>query len=121
MANWRYLIAVLATGIVGAASAADLPNDVYHCTLSTFYLGAIEIEGSVYRGPAFDGNYDGDYPFQLTSDGVIIWGGPLGGVDSDGNVVVSTTLKDAGGGRFGFDIIIQNDRGNFQTISCGPE
>ena len=55
MANWRYVLPAVVACLAGAANAAELPDGVYHCTLSSFYLGAIDVEGSVYRGPAFDG------------------------------------------------------------------
>ena len=100
--------------------AADLADGAYVCTLSSYMIGVIEVDGNVYRGPAFDGNYEGDYAFEVV-DNVILWGGPLGGLSSGGNRIVSTVLKNAGGGRVGFDITIQNERGNFQTISCSPE
>jgi hypothetical protein len=103
------------------ASATQLADGRYRCVISSFHLGDIEIEGSTYRGPAFDGQFEGDYQFEVTDGNTINWGGPLGGISSDGNTVVSTVLKDAGGGTVGFDITIQNARGNFQTISCYPE
>jgi hypothetical protein len=106
---------------VGPAASAELPDGRYGCWISSMMLGQIEIEGGVYRGPAFDGKYEGDYPFALTEAGTINWGGPLGGMSSDGNTVVSTVLKDAGDGKIGFDITIQNNRGNFQTVSCAPD
>jgi hypothetical protein len=102
------------------AAGAELPDGVYYCSISMMHLGDIEISGDSYRGPAFDGKYTAEYPFEVTDAGTINWGGPLGGISSDGNTVVSTTLKNAGGGKIGFDIVIQNSRGNFQTVSCAP-
>jgi len=110
--------AVLATA--GSALPVELPDGLYGCWISSMMLGQIEIDGEVYRGPAFDQKFEGDYPFEVTDQGTINWGGPLGGISSDGNTVVSTVIKDAGGGRLGFDITIKNSRGNFQTISCAP-
>ena len=121
MTTLRYLAAAaLVAVLAGKASAAELADGVYNCYISSMMLGQIEIDGAVYRGPAFDQNWEGDYPFQVTAAGTIDWGGPLGGISAAGKVV-STVLKDAGGGTVGFDIMIQNDRGNFQTISCSPE
>ncbi|QDZ02740.1 hypothetical protein FQ775_21515 [Nitratireductor mangrovi] len=116
-------ICVAAAGvaaIVLPAYSAELSDGAYVCTLSSYMIGVIEIDGDVYRGPAFDGEYEGDYPFTV-ADNVILWQGPLGGLSSGGNRVVSTVLKKAVGGSIGFDITIQNERGNFQTISCSPE
>ena len=121
MTTLRYLAAAaLVAVLAGKASAAALADGVYNCYISSMMLGQIEIDGGVYRGPAFDGNFQGDYPCEVIGD-TVNWGGPLGGITSDGNTVVSTVLKDAGGGNVGFDIMIRNARGNFQTISCSPE
>lgn len=103
------------------ASAVELPDGNYECWLSNMMLGVIQIDGDTYRGPALDDNYEGDHTFELTEAGTINWKGPLGGMSTGGNTVTSTVLKDAGGGRVGFDIQIQNARGNFQTISCSPQ
>ena len=107
--------------LAGQAHAVELAQGTYRCTLSPYHLGDIEIGAGTYQGPASDGNYEGAYPFEVTESGTINWGGPLGGISSDGNTVVATVLKDAGGGKVGFDIQIQNARGNFQTVSCSPE
>ncbi|MDB5523038.1 MAG: hypothetical protein JWM58_801 [Rhizobium sp.] len=125
MTTLRYLPKYLACAAVifgaGNVYAAELPDGLYDCSISSFRLGQIEISQGVYRGPAHDRNFEGDYPFEVTESGTINWGGPLGGISTGGNKVVSTEIKDAGGGRVGFDIMIQNERGNFQTISCSPE
>lgn len=119
------VVAASAMGLLialsASASAVELPDGNYECWLSNMMLGVIQIEGDTYRGPAFDGNYEGDHTFELTDAGTINWGGPLGGMSTGGNTVTSTVLKDAGGGRVGFDVQIQNARGNFQTISCSPQ
>lgn len=114
-----YAVAFAAAFVVEAA-AVELADGVYGCTLSEFYMGDILIEDGLFRGPAFDGNFEEAYPIEVTDAGTINWGGPLGGLSSDGNTVVSTVLKNALDSKIGFDITIQNWRGNFQTISCSP-
>lgn len=101
------------------ARALELAEGDYQCTISRAYLGDIRIAGSTYSGPAYDEAFGESYPFTLSDDGVILWGGPLGGISEAGKIV-STVLKNAGGGQIGFDVTIQNDSGNFQTISCAP-
>lgn len=98
-----------------AAQAAELGGR-YTCWIGgmSMNLGTIEIDGTTYRGPAHDNEWEGDYTFE-TDGQVINWGGPLGGITLAGQVV-STVLT-----REGFDITIQNERGNFQTISCMAE
>jgi hypothetical protein len=118
----KIILASAAIGLAAApAFAANLPNGTYVCMLGDANLGSIEIADSIYRGPAYDGHYEGDYAYEVTDQGTINWGGPLGGISSDGNQVASTVVTDIGGGRYGFDITIQNSGGNFQTISCQPE
>lgn len=110
--------AVLSPALPGLA-AEGLPDGEYACMIGSAMLGQIRIAGDVYAGPAYDGAYEAEYPFTL-ENGVILWGGPLGGISEAGEVV-STVIGNAGGGQVGFDITIKNDRGNFQTISCVPE
>lgn len=104
----------------GHAAAADIEDGSFTCYLGNMVLGQIELDAGMFRGPAFDGKFEGAYPFEVTASGTINWGGPLGGLSSGGNTVVSTVLKKAGD-QVGFDITIQNSRGNFQTISCEPD
>lgn len=104
----------------GQAAAVELADGLYGCTLSSYFLGDILIEGGTFRGPAFDGEFGDAYPFEITEGNTINWGGPLGGLSADGNQIVSTVLRNAGGGKIGFDITIQNARGNFQMVSCAP-
>ncbi len=105
---------------IAVAHAAGLEDGTFRCVIGSAHLGDIKIEDGQYQGPAYDGNFEGSYPLEVTESGTINWGGPLGGISASGKIV-STVLKDAGGGRVGFDIMIQNDRGNFQTISCYPQ
>src|SRR5260221_14409091 len=82
--------------LVTPASAAALPDGLYECAMdvggSGMSVGDIEIKGQSYRGPAFDREFEGSYHFELTSGGVILWGGPLGGFRSDGNSGASTVV-----------------------------
>jgi hypothetical protein len=103
------------------AAAADLQDGIFDCYIGSTFLGNIRIENGTFAGPAFDGDYEGSYPLEVTGGGTINWGGPLGGMSSGGNTVVATVLKDRGGGRIGFDITLQNGQGNFQSVGCDPE
>ena len=80
----------------------------------------IEINGDTYQGPAWDGNYEGRYPFEVTDSNTINWGGPLGGFEGDGMEVVSTVLK-RDGTDIAFDVMIAMPSGNYSTVSCSPE
>lgn len=102
------------------ASAATLADGTYSCTIGTAHLGDILIDKGEYAGPAYDGKYEQRYSFTVSDAGTIDWGGPLGGISAAGKIV-SSVLTDAGGGRIGFDITIQNESANFQTINCSPE
>ena len=105
--------------------AAALPDGTYTCNLYSggmlMNLGSIEIAGNSYRGPAYDGNYEGQHPYELTDGGTVNWGGPMGGFEGDGQTIVATVQTDAGSGQTGFDITIQMPSGNFTTVSCVPE
>jgi hypothetical protein len=103
------------------ASGAGLQDGIFDCYIGTAFLGNIKIENGTFAGPAFDGNYEGSYPVEVTGAGTINWGGPLGGMSSGGNTVVASVLKDRGHGRIGFDITLQNGQGNFQSVGCDPE
>ena len=120
-------VQLFAFGFIAMAFAASpslaaplLVDGIYRCTISNMHLGDIEIMGTSYRGPSFDKNWGETYTFEETSGPTINWHGPLGGISASGKIV-STVLKNAGGNRVGFDITIQNERGNFQQIRCSPE
>lgn len=109
---------ILAIAPIATSHAAMLENGKYRCVSNSFamHLGDIEINGDVYRGPAYDGKYRGAYKFTVSPEGGIInWGGPLGGISEAGSVV-SSQIR-----RGGFDIIIQMESGNYQTVTCFPD
>ena len=118
------LFLALASISVPLARAAELQDGTYRCEMYSgtmiMHLGDIEIEGTSYRGPANDGNYEDSYDFELTDAGTINWGGPMGGFDSGGNTIVSSVLT-GDAERPGFDITIQLQSGNFSTVSCIPQ
>jgi hypothetical protein len=113
--------AILFAAFAMPAAAAGLQDGIFDCYIGSAFLGNIKIENGTFAGPAFDGNYEGFYPVEVTDGGTVNWGGPLGGMSTDGNTVVATVLKDRGGGRVGFDITLQNAQGNFQSVGCDPE
>ncbi len=121
--------AALMTVLVAVASpslawAAALPDGIYRCQMYSgsmlMHLGDIEVSGNVYRGPAYDAKWEGDFGYELTKAGTINWGGPMGGFDSGGNTIVSTVAT-RDGDRPAFDVTIQLESGNFSTVSCIPE
>lgn len=82
-------------------------------------FGTVEIAGSTFRGPAYDGEYGPAAPYELGAEGVILWGGPFGGFDSDGYKVASTVLMPENTpGRPFFRVTIETPRGTFQQIDC---
>ena len=116
------LTAMALAALAAPALGAELADGTYRCTLGiNAHMGDMEISGNSFRGPAYDGDYGDAYPLEVTQAGTINWGGPLGGLSSGGNTVVATVLRDAGGGRVGYDITIQLESGNFSTVSCSPE
>jgi hypothetical protein len=117
------LVAVLAVTTTPAL-AATLPEGVYRCELYSgtmlMHLGDIAISNNSYQGPAFDGAFEGSFPFEVTDSGTINWGGPLGGFSTGGNTVVASVLT-LNGTDTAFDITIQLESGNFSTVSCSPQ
>lgn len=100
-----FVFIALASSASPSAAAPLLADGIYYCSISNMHLGDIEIAGNSYRGPAFDKNWEGTYTFEETSEGTINWHGPLGGISAAGKIV-STVLKNAGGNRVGFDVMI---------------
>jgi hypothetical protein len=122
----RLLTATALAALMASPAFADaLPDGTYICNLysggTLMNLGSIRISGERYEGPAYDGNYEGQYGYELTDAGTINWGGPRGGFEGDGQKIVSSVVTDAGDGNAGFDITIEMPSGNFTTVSCGPE
>jgi hypothetical protein len=115
----------VATGVVaaalyvGPASAAQLVDSIYDCTVGSQYLGEIKIENGMFAGLAFDQKFGESYRFEIAEGGAINWGGPLAGF-GDKYKVVSTVVSERDAGPVGFDITIQDNRGNSQTIICSP-
>lgn len=117
-------VAVLAGALAlatAAAHAAPLMDGEYLCSLSpTMQLGSIWIHGDSYVGPSRDPNGEA-HSFEVTDSGTINWGAPMGGMDTDGNHVVGTVIRDAGDGKTGFDIQFQTETGHMHVASCGPQ
>lgn len=85
-------------------------------------FGDIEIDGARYRGPGYDGEFpDGWNGYVLSEEGAVIWNGKLGGLDSDGNSVVSSVLKTSDQGAIFIRVLVMTDSGNTQTIDCELE
>lgn len=102
--------------------SGKLPDGFYECSSYSggmmIGFGEIQIEGNIYRGPAYDHNFEGDYEYELTPEGVVLWKGPMGGLSSDGNSVASTVLSSDKTDSAGFIIMVKTKRGNFQQIGC---
>jgi hypothetical protein len=79
------LAGLLALCATPALAAGKLPDGTYDCTLDNGYIaGSIEIDGMTYKGPAFDGNYEGAYPFEVGDDYGLFLKGPVGGYTDPG-------------------------------------
>jgi hypothetical protein len=109
------LLAVL--GISTSAMAATIEPGTYVCQYYAgqilMSMGDIEINGTSYRGPAYDGNYGPAYEYELTSENYVIWRGPLGGLSSGGNAVGASTYEN---GVIAVQVI--TDGGGTLTMLC---
>lgn len=115
------LASALIVASVAPVLAANLADGEYLCSLSrTMQLGSIWITGNSYVGPSRDPNGEA-HPYQLTESGTVNWGAPLGGMDTDGNRVLGTVLRDAGDGKIGFDIQFSTETGHTHVASCEPQ
>lgn len=107
-----------------AGKGGGLPDGLYECSMFTgTYLmgfGSIEIKGNRFRGPGYDGKYENDWEgYTLTDQDVILWDGPLVGLDSGGSSVVSSIWQqDAPDKPFFINLTVQSPAGNFNTITC---
>ncbi|HEX2258087.1 MAG TPA: hypothetical protein VHG92_15570 [Afifellaceae bacterium] len=107
----------------GTAGAGTLPDGEYDCSMSSggmlMGLGTVEIAGSTFRGPAYDGQYGPAAPYDVGPEGVILWGGPFGGFDTEGHKVVSTVVvAENTSGRPFFRVTVETPRGTFQQFDC---
>lgn len=118
MSPCRAVLAALLL-IPRVAPAEGLPDGLYTCWLHPMILGEMEIGGTAYRGPAFDGNWAGDFPYEVKGD-KIAWLGPLGGFAAAGQPTLSRIRTDAQGRIVGFDITVLVDGDPVTTTCDGP-
>jgi len=76
-----------------ALAAGGLPDGTYDCYMDGYGNGSIVIKGDTYQGPAYDGQYDGVFKYDVASGGNITWHGTLGlygdpGIEHIGSLVV---------------------------------
>jgi hypothetical protein len=124
----RHATALLLLLAMPAVAQADyhhsgkLPDGTYGCSIYSggmfIGMGDIEITGNTYRGPAYDGKYEGSYDYEIGDKGVIFWRGPLGGFTADGHTVVSTVLTSDKIAKASFDVTVETPRETFHTINC---
>lgn len=109
------------TALAGVVENGRLPDGTYECTMLSgsmvMSMGNISIKGLTYQGPAFDNKYEATYPYAMSSK-VVLWKGPLGGLSSGGNSVVSTVVTENDPGKASFNFVIQTSSGNHEDVSC---
>lgn len=120
-ANLSVLIAVQHGALAGIAEG-KLPDGTYHCEvylLGMFLnLGDISIKGNVYSGPAYTGQPQQGYNYELNTNGEITWLGPLGGFTSGGNSISLTQVTADTPDDASFDIIMRQPHGAFTAATC---
>jgi hypothetical protein len=79
-------LALLATA---AFAHPKLPDGTYVCMMEQYLAGDIEVAGNTYKGPAFDGRYEGTYDFEVDDFDNIHWGGPVGGYTEPGYTLIA--------------------------------
>jgi hypothetical protein len=120
------LAAALVIAARPALAAGEVPAGRYACAYNSgtvfMRFGDIEFASGQYRGPAFDGKYGSWYPYQLGSDNVVLWGGPLEGFTSGGNTVLASTLEtEKSTGRPYIRIVLRSSSGSTMTTTCSRQ
>jgi hypothetical protein len=117
-------IIVLAAALAAIASpclaAGTLPDGTYDCMLGDYIAGSMEIDGNMYKGPAFDGEYDGAYPFDVDDRGGIAFHGPVGGYTDPGYQLVGALAVDEGD-HVSIELHVRQDGSdNVHFVLCSP-
>ena len=102
-----------------AFAAGGLPDGTYDCTLDNGYItGSIEIDGMTYKGPAFDGNYEGAYPFEVGDKGGLFLKGPVGGYTDPGYQFIGALIVD-NDGEPAIELHVKQDASdNIHFVTC---
>jgi hypothetical protein len=104
-----------------AALAGPLPDGDYDCAMDSggmlMGFGTVEIRGSEFRGPAYDGDYGPAAGYDVNAEGVVTWGGPFGTLDNGEDKVVSTVwVPKPDSGQPFLRVTVETSRGTFHTI-----
>ena len=107
--------------LAGVVESGRLPDGTYECTMLSgsmvMSMGNIRIKGLTYQGLAFDNKFDASYPYAMSSK-VVLWKGPLGGLSSGGNSVISKVITENDPAKASFNIVVQTSSGNHDDVSC---
>ena len=71
----RSLVVALPLALLATAAFAhpEAPDGTYVCMMEQYLAGDIEVAGNTYKGPAFDGRYEGTYDFEVDDFDNIHW------------------------------------------------
>ena len=118
----RFVLAMLLGAVAAPAFAAgNLPDGTYDCMLDNGYIaGSMEIDGNMYKGPAFDGAYQGAYPFEAGADGTLVFKGPVGGYTDPGYTLVGALVVKEGD-HLSIELHVKQDSSdNVHFVLCSP-
>lgn len=91
--------------------------------MDSYIAGSFEIVGHTYKGPAFDGNYEGTYDFDLDpASGNITFHGPVGGYTEPGFQLIGGMVVDIDdNGTPGIQLEVKQDNSdNVHFVVCSP-
>ncbi len=117
------LVAAALAALASPAFAVELPDGTYDCVLDGRYGGgSMEIVGRTYKGPAFDGKYEGAYDLELdAANGNITFLGPVGGYTEEGFQLIGGMVVDVGNGTPGIQLEVRQDGSdNIHFVVCSP-
>ena len=66
--------ALLALFASPALASGQLPDGTYQCMMDEHLQGEMIIAGNTYQGPAYDGQYDGTFPFTIVDNNIDLQG-----------------------------------------------
>lgn len=118
--RWNSALAATAFVLcsVEAVSAATLPEGLYECGMQSgtmwMHFSNIEIRGLTFRTIEEGKNFP-SHPYELTAEGVILWGGPLENIESAGTKVVSSIYQGLNGSTASLRLTIET-KGAFEKF-----
>ena len=73
-----FAMAALVLFATPALAGGQIPDGTYQCYMDGYLNGEMVISDNTYKGPNYDGKYDGTFTFAVGGDNGITFNGPIG-------------------------------------------